>query len=65
MGDHLEKKKLMLYSLWSQVGVVVMNHPSHLYSHCVWVENLVDLNLTRGLEQDHDLIEKHSHKTHT
>ena len=55
----------MLYSLWSQVGVVVMNHPSHLYSHCVWVENLVDLNLTRGLEQDHDLIEKHSHKTHT
>ena len=35
MGDHLDKKNPVLYSLGSQAGVVDINHAFHLYYNVV------------------------------
>ena len=38
MGDHLEKKNPVLYSMGSQAGLEVIDHTPHLYNQCMWAE---------------------------
>lgn len=46
MGDHL--KISLLYPLGSQAGVVVINHPSHLYNRCIRIRFQLTSSWRRG-----------------